>query len=63
MAPADYQEVHRLHVDFHNIAAAVVRKKKTGDSNGAWHDLSPTGAFTTASAALTLKMMAIRRIL
>ena len=63
LAPADYQEVHRLHADFHMIASLVVRKKKSGDADSAWQDLSPTGAFTTASAALTLKMMAIRRTL
>lgn len=57
---ADYDEINRLHSEFHKIAADVIRKKKSGDAAGAEHALASGGVFTTASAKLTTRIMAVK---
>lgn len=57
---ADYEDIHRLHTEFHKIAADVIVKKKKGHVQGAEADLGFTGAFTKASAVLTRRMMDVK---
>lgn len=56
----DYDEINRLHTEFHKVAAEVIRKKKGGDAAGAEQSLATGGAFTTASAKLTTRIMAVK---
>lgn len=56
-----YEDVYRLHTEFHKVAGEVVRKKKSGDIAGAQKYLDSGGVFTMASAALTKKMMDLTR--
>lgn len=60
MQKGDYDEIYRLHSEFHKIAGGVVSKKKSGDAAGAQKDLEPQGTFTAASAALTKRMMSVK---
>lgn len=53
-------EVHRAHASFHMVAASVVRKKKSGDIEGAEVSLSVTGEFTKASTSLTMLIVSVR---
>ncbi len=61
MASYHFDDIHRLHTEFHKVAAEVIRKKKSGDLNGAQKYLDSGGVFTLASAALTRKMMEVGR--
>jgi hypothetical protein len=54
LPPNDYEEVCRLHADFHLIAGEVVRKIKQKDFAGARKDISPNGPLDRASKALTV---------
>lgn len=60
LAKGDHDEIHRLHTEFHTVAGEVIAKKKKGNIAGAQQDLSQSGTFTTASAALTRRMMSIK---
>lgn len=56
----DFADIHRLHTEFHKVAAEVVRKKKAGNIKAAQQDLDAGGAFATATSSLTKKMMAVK---
>ncbi len=61
LVAGDYQQIHRLHTEFHHTAASVITMKKTGDVAGAEKALSLSGTFTGASAALTGVMMDVSK--
>lgn len=56
----DFDEIDRLHTEFHKVAADVIRKKKSGDVAGAEQALATGGTFTTASAKLTTRIMGVK---
>ncbi len=56
-----YEDISRLHTEFHKVAADVIRKKKAGDVSGAQAYLASGGVFTMASATLTRKLMELTR--
>jgi hypothetical protein len=57
---ASYQQIHKLHTEFHKIAGEVVRKVERGDVAGGKAAIEKTGEFGKASAVLTAAMMAAR---
>ncbi|TKB34245.1 MAG: hypothetical protein E8D51_04470 [Nitrospira sp.] len=61
LVAGDYQQIHRLHTEFHSKAASVISMKKTGDVAGAEKALALGGAFTDASGALTRVMMDVSK--
>jgi hypothetical protein len=48
----DFEEIARLHSQFHSVASEVVAKIKKKDFAGARQDISPEGVFNHASHAL-----------
>lgn len=54
LPPNDYDEVYRLHTEFHLIAGEVVRKIKQKDFAGARRDIASNGPLHKASQALTV---------
>ncbi len=50
----DYEEVSRLHAEFHLIAGEIVRKIKQKDFAGAHQDIASNGPLDQASHALTV---------
>lgn len=56
----DYDEINQLHTEFHKVAAEVIRKKKAGQTQAAEQALATGGAFTTTSARLTTRIMAVK---
>lgn len=61
LAAGDYQQIHRLHTEFHRVAASVITMKKSGDVLGAEKALSLAGIFTEASGSLTRVMMDVSK--
>ncbi|MBI5753308.1 MAG: CZB domain-containing protein [Hydrogenophilales bacterium] len=57
LSPNDYEEVNRLHTDFHLIAGEVVRKIKQKDFAGAHQDIASDGPLDQASKALTVYLL------
>lgn len=57
----DFSEIDKLHTEFHKVAAEVIRKKKAGQTQMAEQALASGGVFTTASAKLTSRIMAVKR--
>lgn len=51
-----------LHGKFHEAAAAVVAKKKSGDQRGAEASLNGSGEFASASSALVRKLMELDKV-
>ena len=56
----DYEEINQLHTEFHKVAAEVIRKKKSGQTQIAERALATGGVFTSASAKLTTRLMAVK---
>lgn len=56
----DYDEIDRLHTEFHKVAAEVIRTKKAGQTQVAEQALATGGTFATASANLTRRIMAVK---
>ena len=59
---ASVAELSALHSKFHEAAAAVVAKKKSGDQRGAEASLGAAGEFATASSALVRKLMELEKV-
>lgn len=57
LPPHDFNEIHKLHVEFHHVAAEVIRKIKEKDFAGARNDISGDGAFNQASLTLVTYML------
>ena len=57
---AEYERLHKLHAEFHRVAAGVVRLKLGGDVKGAQAQVEASGAFSKASAALTREVVVVR---
>jgi uncharacterized small protein (DUF1192 family) len=55
-----HDDIASLHAEFHRVAAEVIKKKISGDLNGALQDLAANGKFGLASAALTQRMLKIK---
>jgi Chemoreceptor zinc-binding domain len=60
LPPQDYELVNRLHIQFHRVAAAIVRLKKEGHIEEAQAHLRIGGDFPKASAQLNNCLIAIR---
>ncbi|HWS02877.1 MAG TPA: CZB domain-containing protein [Gammaproteobacteria bacterium] len=56
----DFDEIDRLHTEFHKVAAEVIRKKKSGQNQAAEQALATGGSFTGASSQLTKRIMAVK---
>ncbi len=52
----EYQEVKRLHAEFHRVAALVAQLASSGQKTEARKALSIGGAFSEASSALTTRL-------
>lgn len=57
---ASYQQIHKLHAEFHRVAGEVVRRVERGDVAGGQAAIEKTGDFGKASAVLAAAMMAAR---
>jgi hypothetical protein len=55
-----FAKVHALHDKFHEVASEVVRKKKSGDTQGAKEALSVRGDFSKISSELIHQLTALR---
>lgn len=58
---ADFENVKRLHAQFHQCAAHTLGKALKRDKAGYEGDMSLNGSFTSASAKLTEAMMAWKK--
>ena len=55
-----HDEIYALHAEFHRVAAETIKKKNSGDLNGAMQYLTANGAFGQASAALVQRMLKLK---
>lgn len=55
-----HDEIHTLHAEFHRVAAETIKKKNSGNINGAMQDISANGAFGRASTALVQRMLKLK---
>jgi Chemoreceptor zinc-binding domain len=60
LSAQDYKLVYKLHAQFHQVAAAIVRLKKSGHLEEAQAHLRIGGDFPKASAQLSSCLIAIR---
>ncbi|MBI5040268.1 MAG: CZB domain-containing protein [Gammaproteobacteria bacterium] len=56
----DFDEINQLHTEFHKVAAEVIRKKKAGQTQVAEQAVACGGAFATASAKPTTRLMTVK---
>ncbi len=61
LGSSTFSEINTLHAQFHRVAAAVVRKKKSGDVQGAEASLGARGDFGQTSTTLILKLNNLNR--
>ena len=59
--PKTFADLSALHAKFHQAAAEVVKKKKSGDTRGATASLGANGEFANVSADLVSKLMELDR--
>lgn len=57
LTPQDFEQINKLHVEFHHVAAEVIRKIKEKDFAGARGDINADGAFNQASLTLVTYML------